>query len=185
MTEYTTKDSGKREEYSTGMRRDTQEGKPNFYLCMPLDVPYEEQLMTRFAGLMGRGAEKYGQRNWELSATDEELQRFKASAFRHFMQWINGETDEDHAAAVLFNITAVERLKYLDKKDVGIDFDMAGKPNGNISAMEITIGDTTIREEYNKPLDDGTCSKCGAHATVVIPNVAKLCDSCYKVMENE
>lgn len=110
---YKTKDSGKREEYSTGMKRDTQEGKADFSLCFPLDVPYKDQLFTRFAELMTRGAEKYGKRNWELSGTDEELQRFKSSAFRHFMQYITGEDDEDHAAAVLFNITAIERLKYL------------------------------------------------------------------------
>ncbi len=109
---YKTKDSGVREEYSTGMRRDSQEGKPDFYLCMPLDVPYEEQLLTRFAGLMSRGKEKYGSRNWELSNTQEELDRFKSSAFRHFIQYITDEKDEDHAAAVLFNITAIERIKY-------------------------------------------------------------------------
>lgn len=113
---YETKDSGKREEYITGMRRDTQEGKPDFYLCLPKDVPYEEQLLTRFAELMQRGKAKYGNRNWECSRTDEELERFKSSAFRHFMQWINNETDEDHASAVLFNIMAVERLKYLNKR---------------------------------------------------------------------
>lgn len=110
---FKTKDSGKREEYTTGMRRDTQDGKPDFYLCMPKDVPYEEQVLTRFASLMTRGKEKYGLRNWELSKTTEELERFKSSAFRHFIQWINGETDEDHASAVFFNITAVERLKHL------------------------------------------------------------------------
>lgn len=115
MTDYITKDSGVREEYKTGMKRDTQEGKPDFSLCIPLDVPYNEQLLTRFAGLMSRGKEKYGARNWELSSTKEEFDRFKASAFRHFMQYINGEEDEDHAAAVLFNITAIERLKYIGK----------------------------------------------------------------------
>jgi len=101
---YTTKDSGKREEYSTGMRRDTQEGKPRYDL---LYLP----MMKRRAELLERGAIKYGERNWEKASTEEELNRFKASAFRHFIQWLSGEEDEDHAAAVTFNIDAVEMIK--------------------------------------------------------------------------
>lgn len=108
---YETKDSGKRQNYKSGMRRDVQEGKPDFFLCLT-DAPYEEQLLTRWAALMERGATKYGRRNWQLADSEEELERFKSSAFRHFMQWISGEDDEDHAAAVLFNINAAEYTKY-------------------------------------------------------------------------
>lgn len=144
--DFITKDSGKREEYSTGMKRDTQEGKPNFSLIQPLDVPYKEQLLTRFASLMARGAEKYGERNWELSSTKEELDRFKSSAYRHFMQWFNGETDEDHASAVLFNMTAVERLKYKQKEDLGLDFDMTTKPNGVVTKVIFQLGNIKVTE---------------------------------------
>ena len=109
---YITKDSGKRQEYNSGMVRDTQEGKPNFLLCIPENVPYEEQLLTRFASLMTRGAEKYYDRNWEKANSKEEMDRFKSSALRHMMQWVCDEDDEDHASAVLFNITAYETTKY-------------------------------------------------------------------------
>ncbi len=51
-------------------------------------------------------------RNWELAKTDEELERFKSSAFRHFMQWLSGEDDEDHASAVYFNIQCAEYVKW-------------------------------------------------------------------------
>ena len=62
--------------------------------------------------LMARGERKYGERNWEKANSEEELLRFKASANRHFEQWLNGyDTEEDHAAAILFNIQAYERLK--------------------------------------------------------------------------
>lgn len=108
--QYETKDSGERVEYSSGMHRDIQDGKPDFSLLLT-DLPYKEQLLTRWAELMERGATKYGRRNWQLACTDEELERFKASAFRHFIQWISGENDEDHAAAVLFNINAAEYTK--------------------------------------------------------------------------
>ncbi len=109
----TIKDSGKREEYSSGMVRDTQAGKPMFNLINRVGVPMDQQMLTRWAALMTAGAEKYGLRNWELACTQEEIDRFKESAFRHMMQWLAGETDEDHAAAVLFNIQACETTKYV------------------------------------------------------------------------
>lgn len=112
MAEFETKDSGQRSEYSTGMVRDTSEGKARFDLIHPLGVPYKEQILTRFAELMSRGAMKYTARNWEKAHTQEELDRFKESASRHFEQWINGEIDEDHAVAVFFNIMAYEATKY-------------------------------------------------------------------------
>lgn len=107
---YETKDSGKRQDYASGMRRDVTDGKPDFYLCLT-EQPYKDQLLTRWAELMTRGADKYGRRNWQLANSEEELERFKSSAFRHFMQWVSGESDEDHAAAVLFNINAAEYVK--------------------------------------------------------------------------
>jgi hypothetical protein len=109
MSEFETKDSGKRVEFETGMQRDTNEGKPRFDLIMPLDLPYKEQLLTRWANLMARGAQKYSSRNWEKAETKEELDRYMDSAARHFMQWMCGETDEDHCSAVMFNITGAVR----------------------------------------------------------------------------
>lgn len=103
---FTTKDSGVRHDYGSGMRRDTQEGKARFDLLIPLGIPYDEQFLTRAAQLMERGAVKYGFRNWEKANSPEELERFKGSALRHLMQYITGETDEDHASAVLFNLLA-------------------------------------------------------------------------------
>jgi phytoene dehydrogenase-like protein len=109
---FETKDSGARAEYASGMVRDTDKGKARFDLLLPEGVPYKEQMLTRFAELMARGAEKYTRRNWEKAAGKEEMDRFKGSALRHMMQWFNGETDEDHAAAVFFNIMAYEATKY-------------------------------------------------------------------------
>ena len=112
MKEFVTKDSGERAEYASGMRRDTQEGKPDFSLIVPAEMPYDETPLTRFAALMTRGIEKYGYRNWEKANSEEELNRFKSSAFRHFVQWITGEQDEDHMAAVMFNLNAAEYVKW-------------------------------------------------------------------------
>lgn len=109
---FTTKDSGTRAEFDSGMVRDTNQGKPRFDLLVPKGVPYSSQMITRFAELMARGAEKYDARNWEQATGNEELERFRESAFRHFMQWFMGETDEDHAAAITFNVWAAEYVRH-------------------------------------------------------------------------
>ena len=109
---FVTKDSGKREEYDSGMVRDTQDGKPRYDLLLPRGVPYRDQFLTRVAELLARGAEKYSERNWEAATGSSELDRFKSSAFRHLMQWMVDESDEDHAAAVVFNLLAYETTKW-------------------------------------------------------------------------
>jgi hypothetical protein len=103
---FTVKDSGKREEYTSGMRRDTNEGKTRYDLLIPetMKVP----MLKRWADHMTKGAQKYGDRNWEKAAGLPELSRFRESAFRHFMQWYHGENDEDHAAAIMFNVQGAE-----------------------------------------------------------------------------
>ena len=108
MPDFETKDSGARQEYGSGMVRDLQTGKPRFDLLVPLieGMPFDEHMLTRVAMLMDRGAQKYGYRNWERATSQEEVDRFRASALRHMMQWIAGEADEDHAAAVIFNLIA-------------------------------------------------------------------------------
>jgi hypothetical protein len=110
--DFETKDSGKRLEYESGMLRDADSTKPRFDLIIPEGIPYEDQILTRFAGLMQRGANKYSARNWEKANGQAELDRFKESALRHLMQWYCGETDEDHAVAVFFNIMGYETIKY-------------------------------------------------------------------------
>lgn len=110
--EFETKDSGERQDYDSGMRRDIQTGKPRFDLLLVDGLPYEDQFLTRFASLLARGAEKYGERNWQLANSREELARFRASGMRHMLQWASGERDEDHAAAVAFNLMAYEFVKW-------------------------------------------------------------------------
>lgn len=110
---YETKDSGKRIDYESGMRRDTDEGKPRYDLLW-------RPMLKRWAELMARGAEKYGDNNWKNANSQEELDRFKASAFRHLIQWLEGEEDEDHASAVFFNVSAAEYVKQVIKNDKNV-----------------------------------------------------------------
>lgn len=104
MEIFETKDSGRRVMFPSGMNRDVQDDKPRY------DLIWQPGL-KRLAELMSRGAKKYGDRNWEKASTQEELDRFKASAYRHFEQWFAGDIDEDHASAVVFNLFGAEFIK--------------------------------------------------------------------------
>ena len=95
--EFITKDSGKRQSFSTGMVRDVQDGKPRFDL-----IPTEG--LRRLADLYARGAEKYGDDNWKKG---QPYSRAYASLFRHLIQWREGDRTEDHIAAVVFNAFAL------------------------------------------------------------------------------
>lgn len=109
---YETKDSGKRYTEKSGFQRDTQEGKPRFNLLLPKGIPYKEQPMVRLAELLGRGASKYNDRNWEKADSKEALERAKESALRHLTQACCGETDEDHWAATMFNCIFAMTLEH-------------------------------------------------------------------------
>lgn len=104
------KDSGERTEFKSGMVRDITAGKTHFWRILI------GPMFKRWAVHLTKGAEKYpdvrpGVSNWTLASGEEELARFKDSAFRHFIQWHQGDVDEDHAAAVFFNINGAEYVK--------------------------------------------------------------------------
>lgn len=99
------KDSGKRMEFDSGMVRDVTEGKAR------IDLVYDGPMLLRWAEHLTAGAQKYEVRNWMKAQDEPELDRFRESAARHFFQWFTGHTDEDHAAAVFFNINGAEHVK--------------------------------------------------------------------------
>lgn len=107
------KDSGQRIDYPSGMRRDVQDDKPDYTL---IHLPF----LTRIAWHLTKGAKKYGRHNWKLANSAAELERFKASAMRHLVQWLEGNRDEDHASAVVFNLMAaeyvMERIRHMEEK---------------------------------------------------------------------
>jgi len=105
MTEFTVKDSGKRQKFESGMVRDTNDNKILWHLVA--DGP----MLKRLAIHLTKGAKKYAPQNWMKAEGNAEYQRFRESAFRHFMQWYQGDNDEDHAAAVFFNINGAEYVR--------------------------------------------------------------------------
>ena len=100
-----TKDSGQRIVHASGMQRDTTAGKIDYLLLR--DGP----MFERWAALLQRGAAKYDKRNWMKANSQEELDRARESAARHFEQWLRGDEDEDHAAAIVFNVNEVEYIR--------------------------------------------------------------------------
>jgi hypothetical protein len=109
-TPFMVKDSGERQQFASGMVRDTSAGKAE--VIRVFDGP----MFDRWAEHLTKGAAKYpdpapGVANWTLADGPAELARFKASAARHFRQWLRGDLDEDHAAAVFFNVNGAEYVK--------------------------------------------------------------------------
>lgn len=95
--EYKTKDSGSREDFNTGARRDIQVNKPRYDLIPPI-------ALKRVADLYARGAQKYGENNYQKGIP---FRRVYASLFRHMMQYVEGDRVEDHLAAVAWNAFAL------------------------------------------------------------------------------
>jgi hypothetical protein len=102
MSEFTVKDRGTRMSFDSGMVRSPSEGRTNFTLIR------SGPMYVRWAEHLTKGAALYGADNWLLAAGWDEHDRFRESAARHFEQWLAGMRDEDHAAAVFFNINGVE-----------------------------------------------------------------------------
>lgn len=100
--DFVVRDSGHREEFASGMRRDIEDDKVDYTLV------YDGPLHDRLAAHLTKGAVKYGRRNWQLAVSLEEAERFMRSAARHFRQWLNGELDEDHFSATVFNMNSHE-----------------------------------------------------------------------------
>jgi len=166
MTDFVTKDSGERVDYPSGMRRDTQAGKPRYSLLKPV-LP----MLKRYVELLTRGAEKYGDSNWTLANSQEELDRFKDSAFRHFMQWFNGETDEDHASATTFNMWAAEtveaKLAEPDEEPLA-DWEIELR-----AELRADLGDETKPVTVHNHVEGGRCS-------VTCPAAAEAWSTAYR-----
>lgn len=103
MPEYITKDSGQREHFKDGAMRDRREGKGRYDLLSPI-------ALKRLAGLYERGSLKYDDRNWEKGMP---MTRVFDSMIRHAYQWLAGEGDEDHLAAVAWGAFALMHFEAL------------------------------------------------------------------------
>lgn len=99
------KDSGARQQFASGMQRDVTTGKIDYTFIL------KGPMLDRWAKQLMDGAKKYDRDNWMKASGEPELLRFRESAMRHLVQWLRGDTDEDHAAAVFFNINGAEYVR--------------------------------------------------------------------------
>ncbi len=67
--------------------------------------------LNRFSEHLRKGADKYEEWNWVKADSQEDLNSMKESAFRHFMQWMDWDDDEDHFSAAIFNMMVAEHIK--------------------------------------------------------------------------
>ncbi len=113
--------------FNTGAQRDTAEGKGRPSLISPA-------LIHRLGVLLEKGAEHYGADNW---AKGMPYRRTADSMIRHIFQWLAGDHEEDHLAAVCFGAMCL--MTYED----------------NWMQAEVRLAkDGSCRNESSDPMDD-------------------------------
>lgn len=108
IKKFVIKDSGTRQEFPTGARRDIQENKGRYDL-LPCYA------MARLAKHYESGAKKYGENNWTKGMP---LNRYLDSALRHLFKFMDGERDEDHAIASAWNIMCLIETEHMIEKGI-------------------------------------------------------------------
>jgi dATP/dGTP diphosphohydrolase len=134
-SEHITKDSGNRQNFPTGARRDIEDGKPMYHLIpikvldelqqkaggSPISIDTQEISIYHATGLqrhdlipqlmLDRLAALYHRGEVKYGANNWQkgiyLVRIFGSMLRHAFQWYWGDTSEDHLAAVIWNATAL------------------------------------------------------------------------------
>ncbi len=104
------KDSGERSSFASGMVRDASVGKIDYTSI------FFGPMLKRWADHLTKGRRKYpdpepGIPNWTLAEGIEELNHAKQSLLRHVVEYMNGRRDEDHAAAIYFNVNLIEYIE--------------------------------------------------------------------------
>lgn len=136
------KDSGERQEFSTGARRDTQENKGRFDLLPPY-------ALYRLARHYENGGKKYSFRNWEKGIP---LSRYLDSASRHLNKALMGLQDEDHLIAAAWNLMClVETQKRIEMGILSKELDDLPTPYKEFpDLLDVKIGGKKISEERLK-----------------------------------
>lgn len=92
------------ERFSTGAQRDSEGDKPRLDMLPPY-------FRRRMGELLKKGAAHYGENNWLKGM---KASRALHSLHRHLGALEEGQTDEDHAAAIMFNTACIMWAEYLD-----------------------------------------------------------------------
>lgn len=108
---YEVKDSGERQQFSTGAVRDTATDKARPDLISPF-------FLERLGHHLRKGAIKYSAWNWAKGIPNS---RCYESAMRHLMQFAQGDIDEDHLSAAAFNIMVIIHNQEVAERGVVLD----------------------------------------------------------------
>jgi len=87
------KDSGKREQFGSGMVREPNLDRGRYDLISPI-------ALRALAVHYERGCKKYSERNWERGGP---MSRHLNSAIRHLQDYLEGDRSEDHLSACVWN----------------------------------------------------------------------------------
>ena len=100
-------DGGARMTYDTGAMREPSTNKGAYELISPF-------ALERIAIWYELGARKYADRNWEKGIP---FNRLIQSAIRHMIRWMKGDREEDHLAAVCWNVMAMMHFQETGQAD--------------------------------------------------------------------
>ena len=97
LKEVKLKDGGTRIQYDSGCVRENDTGRGAYEL-----IGLEG--LKRISRIYELGAKKYSERNWEKGGL---WSRNLRSALRHMVQWMEGDSGEDHLAMACWNLFAI------------------------------------------------------------------------------
>lgn len=165
--------SDSKDTFETGAQRDSTEGKGRPSLISPV-------LIHRLGVLLEKGAKHYGADNWMKGMP---YRRTADSMIRHIFQWLAGDPEEDHLAAVCFGAMCL--MTYEEQPHLHCNLDDRQTTLEEILPSILTTPpkDATLQhddDEDNKQSSIQVCkNKCGRLTT----SRDGVCLSCltYKV----
>lgn len=179
--QFVLEDTGAREEFDTGARRDQRGGKGRFDLLSPIWI-------RRLALLLERGALKYGDRNWEKGMP---VSRYLDSALRHIYDYMEGKREEDHLVQAAWNcLSAVHVIEMVERKRLPDNLDDAPsyleeadtgpvglEPHPDYASVlypqdEDEFFETMECDQYHckhfRPVNISKCSTCKEHCNFAV-----------------
>jgi len=169
-------------EFATGAHRDSTEGKGRPSLISPI-------LIHRLGVQLGLGEDHYGADNW---CSGMPFRRTADSLIRHIGQWLAGDEEEDHLAAIAANTMFLMYYEYgiesgllpesLDDRSSDLKKIFAAALTSKPPMPKVECGETKVPPAFNDVLQRYTmCCKCGKEMEVSVsgPQFTECLD-CYR-----
>lgn len=125
-------------QFESGAVRDSDANKPRPDLISPW-------FLLRLGELMKKGAEHYGEHNWCKGIPSSQ---YFASLYRHLLAYASGKTDEDHLAAMAFNVMGLIHNEEAEKI-INENGYLAIRQGENCSAITPNVDFPVWKRRYN------------------------------------